>query len=65
MNTVVLGDCLQVLNKIPDASIDVVITNPPYGMNFCSNRQTAGKYDEPYFDAIAGDDALPVDWWVV
>jgi len=32
------GDCLDVLNKIDDNSIDVVITDPPYGINYKSNR---------------------------
>jgi site-specific DNA-methyltransferase (adenine-specific) len=27
------GDCLAVLKTIPDASIDAVITDPPYGIN--------------------------------
>ncbi len=32
------GDCLDVLEKIDDNSIDVVITDPPYGINYKSNR---------------------------
>lgn len=30
--TVHLGDCLEWLNTLPDASVDVVLTDPPYGM---------------------------------
>ena len=26
------GDCLKVMKKIPDSSIDLVITDPPYTM---------------------------------
>ena len=26
------GDCLEVMKDIPDKSIDVVITDPPYGI---------------------------------
>ena len=25
------GDCLEVMRTIPDASLDAVITDPPYG----------------------------------
>ena len=32
------GDCLDVLEEIDDNSIDVVITDPPYGINYKSNR---------------------------
>ena len=32
------GDCLDVLKEIDDNSIDVVITDPPYGINYKSNR---------------------------
>ena len=30
LNTVTQGDCLEVMKRIPDGSIDVVITSPPY-----------------------------------
>ena len=29
-----LGDCLEVLREIPSQSVDAVITDPPYGVNF-------------------------------
>ena len=28
-----LGDCLEVMKTIPDKSIDLVLTDPPYGIN--------------------------------
>lgn len=37
-NKLICGDCLIELEKLPDASIDLVITDPPYGMNYISNR---------------------------
>lgn len=30
MNSVVLGDCLELLKKLDDNSIDVSFTSPPY-----------------------------------
>ena len=51
--TLYLGDCREVLPEIPLA--DLVIMDPPYGMEFRSNYRTV-KYD-----AIRGDDALPLD----
>lgn len=29
------GDCLQVMKDIPDASVDMVLTDPPYGTTAC------------------------------
>ena len=29
-NTIIHGDCLQVMKDIPDGSIDLVVTDPPY-----------------------------------
>lgn len=30
LNTIVRGDCLEVLQEIPDTSVDLIITDPPY-----------------------------------
>ena len=32
---VILGDCLEEMKKIPDKSIDMVLTDPPYGTIAC------------------------------
>ena len=29
------GDCLEEMNKIPDGSVDLVLTDPPYGTTAC------------------------------
>ena len=33
------GDCLELMKDIPDKSIDMILTDPPYGMNFQSHRR--------------------------
>lgn len=33
-NKIILGDCLDEMKKMPDKSIDLVLTDPPYGINF-------------------------------
>lgn len=30
-NTLVMGDCLEVMKYIPDGSVDLILTDPPYG----------------------------------
>ena len=34
MNQVVWGDCLEVMRGMPDKSFDLVLTDPPYGLDF-------------------------------
>ncbi len=34
LNTIILGDCLEKLKTIPDNSIDLLVTDPPYGYKF-------------------------------
>ena len=45
-----LGDCLDVMSRIPSKSVNAVITDPPY----FSSDKTRGKWDS-YFDINA--------WW--
>lgn len=33
------GDCLELMKEIPDGSVDMVLTDPPYGMDFQSNHR--------------------------
>jgi DNA modification methylase len=34
LNTIILGDCLEKLKTIPDSSIDLIATDPPFGIGF-------------------------------
>jgi len=35
INKIIHGDCLEVMQNIPDSSIDAIITDPPYGTTAC------------------------------
>lgn len=48
------GDCLERMKEIPNETVDMVLTEPPYGMSYVSNHRKVK------FDAIANDDDL--DW---
>ena len=39
------GDCLELMKNIPDGYVDLVLTDPPYGMAFKSNYRKE-KYNE-------------------
>lgn len=43
--TLYCGDCLELMKNIPDGSVDLVLTDPPYGMAFQSNYRKE-KYNE-------------------
>jgi DNA modification methylase len=45
-----LGDCLVVLRAYPDASIDSIVTDPPYGLAFMGKRW---DYDVPSVEVWA------------
>ena len=46
------GDCLELMKDIPDESIDMILTDPPYGMAFQSGYRTI-RYEK-----IKGDQSL-------
>jgi len=37
------GDCLDVLRTLPDASVDSVVTDPPYGLEFMGKEWDSFK----------------------
>jgi len=45
LNKIVKGDCRKVLQGIKSASIDLVVTDPPYGMNYRSRRFGPIRFD--------------------
>ena len=49
-----LGDCLERMKEIPDGSVDMILTDPPYGMNLNPQRIT-GKF---HGKTIKNDDNL-------
>ena len=38
------GDCLELMKDIPDGSVDMILTDPPYGMEYRSNYRVE-KYN--------------------
>jgi len=40
LDTIVCGDCLDVMAEMPDGCVDLVIADPPYGISYRSGRQT-------------------------
>jgi len=64
MINLMLGDCLERMKEIPDGSVDLTVTSPPYNMNlrirngkYCS-RQIVKELSTKY---KSFDDNLPMD----
>lgn len=47
------GDCLEVLKQLPDASIDVAVTSPPYNIGVKYNSYKDTKSDVDYIEWCA------------
>lgn len=69
LNTIVAGDCIEVMNSLPENSVDLVFADPPY------NLQLKGQLHRPdnsmvdavddewdQFSSFAAYDAFTRDW---
>ena len=48
------GDCLEIMKQIPDNSIDLILTDPPYLMNYKTGRRKDKTHK--FCSEIANDD---------
>ena len=63
-NEILLGDCLEVLKTLPDASVDAIVTDPPYGLG---NREPTGPEIIAYLqgaDLDHGGDFMGHSWQI-
>jgi len=44
MGTILQGDCIEEMKKLPENSVDAIITDPPYGLSFMGKKW---DYDVP------------------
>ena len=59
INKVILGDCLEVMKGIPDKSIDLVLTDPPYPDYF----QEEYQYKEGILNYLKTFDCRQIIFW--
>ena len=48
------GDCLELMKGIPDGSVDMILADPPYGINFTKGYKSGNKA------LVYGDDGFSV-----
>lgn len=61
VNQFICGDCFEKMKELPDQCIDLVLTDPPYGIDYQSNRRVA-REKLPKFENDV--DLSWVDGWV-
>lgn len=57
LNKIYQGDCLEIMRTWPDKCVDLVLTDPPYGMSYFSNHYKNGNPHKK----IQNDDKFPID----
>ena len=70
MNKLLCGDCSDLMTSFQKDSIDLILTDIPYGISYKSNKQNCDtrnnkslkKDRKEYFQSIQGDDYLPTSW---
>jgi len=70
INQIICGDCIQVMQEIPDESIDLVVTSPPYNLkNSTGNGMKDGRGGKWANAALQKgyshhDDSMPHDQYI-
>ena len=59
MIKLILGDCLEEMPKLEAGSVDLILADPPYGIDYQSARRTD---KDKWFDKIENDEEPFLDW---
>ena len=51
-DSIIKGDCLELLKKIPDKSVDLVVADPPYNLQL---KDTLYRPDQTAVEAVTND----------
>ena len=60
-NTIIQGDCVKVMSTFPDNSIDTIITDPPYGLEFMGKEWDKFGVSEGRAKRLLGADNIKPD----
>jgi len=67
INQVIYEDCIQEMNRLPEESIDLIIADPPFGINFDGKESIYNRNDEyvvPGYGEINDDYSKFTDAWI-
>lgn len=62
-----LGDCIELMSEMPEESVDLIITDPPFAIDFKATRHNYNRKDSRVlqgYNEIEGDDYLTftINW---
>ena len=57
-NKITLGDCFDIMKQLPDKCIDLVLTDPPYGISYSQNPHSQSKMKKKDWDSGVPSDDL-------
>jgi modification methylase len=70
LNTFNIGDCVELMNSLPEGSVDLFVTSPPYNLRNSSGRQMQGNKGGKWVQQLViggyekNDDNMPHDEYV-
>ena len=61
VNSIILGDCLEFMRKLPDKCVDLVLTDPPYGIGVGKSLAAwkGVRANQHGYTAKAWDESIP------
>lgn len=59
INKIINADCLDILKQLPDKSIDLVLTDPPYGINISNSIGRRKGQVKSSYKKIDWDNSIP------
>lgn len=69
LDTLIVGDCVETLNALPEASVDLIFADPPYNLQLQQelwrpNVTRVAAVDDPWdqFESFAAYDAFTREW---
>lgn len=57
------GDCLVEMGKLPDGCVDLIATDPPYGINYVTNHRNKDFDNRDISRAVQNDGSWDDEWF--
>ncbi len=63
LNQYIVGDCLEIMKEMEDNSVDLIVTDPPYGIDYKTNHRKNKSHE--FCSPISNDqNLLKMEFWL-